>query len=89
MTEAVKESKRQFVSVKSIIDWLGKDVEFSPPNGDGAGVYTLVAVTISCEDMHLTSRDTYRHYSAKLKDKKAKNSYIKVRIKDIKKAVTD
>ncbi len=87
MTAAAKESKRLFTSIQSILDWLGNDVEYAPVHGDGAGVYTLVALTISSEIPKSVRRETYRYYSVKLKDKKA-NSYLIVGTKDIKKAVT-
>lgn len=89
MTEAIKESERTFPTIKSIIDWLGKDVEYCSKNGYGGGIYTLVAMTISSEIPKGFPQETYLHYSAKIKDKQAKNSYITVNIGDIKKAVTD
>lgn len=87
MNTAVKESELLFPTVKSIIDWLGNDVEYTPAHGDGAGVYTLVSLTISSEIPKSVRRETYRYYSVKLKDKKA-NSYLDAGTKDIKKAVT-
>lgn len=89
MTKAVEESQRVFPTVKSVMDWLGKDVEYCPKNGYGGGIYTLVALTISSEIPKGFPQETYLHYSAKIKDKQANNSHIVVNIGDIKKAVTD
>lgn len=88
MNTAVKESELVFPTVKSIIDWLGNDVEYIPKHGDGAGVYTLVALVISSEVPKGIERNTYRYYTVRLKDKKA-NSYLIVNTNDIKKAVTE
>lgn len=88
MTKAVEESKRVFPTVKSVMDWLGKDVEYCPKNGYGGGIYTLVAFIASSEIPNDLLYQEHRHYSARIKDKQANNSYIVVNIGDIKKAVT-
>ncbi len=89
MQTAVKKSKQQFATLNSVIDWLGKDVTYLPPYGDGAGLYTLESIIMRSEVEKVNGKIKCRDmYSAKIKQKGI-SSYLTVRLKDIKKAVTE
>lgn len=89
MQTAVKKSEQTFTTVNEVIDWFGKDVIYSPPYGDGAGLYTLVSMIMRSEFEKENGKIKCRDmYSAKIKQKGI-NCYLTVRLRDIKKAVTE